>query len=83
MYSFTIFYNNSELQWPEKMLLKSSYLCNSVYCIAIRSASGSRVAYIVPESAAFFRAEDEGKNDCGGGNFNAQTVLLLSPEGNV
>jgi hypothetical protein len=65
------------------MLLKSWYLCNGFYSTAIRSASGCRVVNMVPESAAFFRADDEGKNDCGGGNLNAQTVLLLSPEVNV
>ena len=66
----------------KEKLLKSWYLCNGIYSTAIRSASGCRVVYIVPGRAAFFRAEDEGK-DCGGGNLNAQTVLVLSPEGNV
>jgi len=45
----------------KKMLLKSLYLCNGIQSTAIRNASGSCVVYIVPESAAFFRAEDEGR----------------------
>jgi len=65
------------------MLLKSWYIFNGIYSTAIRSSSGSHIVYLAPESAAFFRAEDEGMNDCGEGNLNAQTILLLFHEGNV
>jgi hypothetical protein len=45
-----------------KMLLKSLYLCNGIHSTAILNASGSCVVYILyQKSAAFFRAENEGR----------------------